>query len=150
MCRAVSALPDQKVREIPGHRDDLPEAHQSFLHAANDDGRTVASMRRGSARSSAAASAGSLANMLCQSTAPSYHRNMTKLLEQAIKVVRRLPADSQNEIARTILHLAGSDAEVELIDPAHLEAVLEGLAQAKRREFATDDEVEAAFRRFDR
>lgn len=75
---------------------------------------------------------------------------MTKLLEQAIKVVRRLPADSQNEIARTILHLAGSDAEVELIDPAHLEAVLEGLAQAKRREFATDDEVEAAFRRFDR
>jgi aspartyl/asparaginyl-tRNA synthetase len=29
-------------------------------------------------------------------------------------------------------------------------AVLEGLAQAKRREFATDDEVEAAFRRFDR
>jgi len=27
--------------------------------------------------------------------------------------------------------------------------VLEGLAQAKRRELATDDEVEAAFRRFD-
>ena len=88
--------------------------------------------------------------MFCQSTAPSYHRNMTKLLEQAIKAVRRLPADSQDEIARTILHLAGSDAEVELIDPAHLEAVLEGLAQAKRREFATDDEVEAAFHRFDR
>jgi len=36
------------------------------------------------------------------------------------------------------------------IDPAHLAAVLEGLARAKRREFATDDEVEAAFRRFDR
>jgi len=36
------------------------------------------------------------------------------------------------------------------IDPAHLPAVLEGLAQAKRRQFATDDEVEAAFRRFDR
>jgi hypothetical protein len=30
-----------------------------------------------------------------------------------------------------------------------LAAVLEGLAQAKRREFARDDEVEAAFRRFD-
>jgi hypothetical protein len=39
---------------------------------------------------------------------------------------------------------------VEPIDPAHLAAVLEGLTQAKRREFATDDEVEAAFRRFDR
>jgi predicted transcriptional regulator len=31
-----------------------------------------------------------------------------------------------------------------------LAAVLEGLAQAERREFATDDEVEATFRRFDR
>jgi hypothetical protein len=30
----------------------------------------------------------------------------------------------------------------------HLPAVLEGLTQAKRREFATDAEVEAAFRRF--
>ena len=29
-------------------------------------------------------------------------------------------------------------------------AVLEGLAQAQRREFASDSEVEAAFRRFDR
>ncbi|MBV8736173.1 MAG: hypothetical protein JO007_02735, partial [Alphaproteobacteria bacterium] len=46
-----------------------------------------------------------------------------------------------------ILHLAGSEVEAEPIDPAHLTAVLEGLAQAKRREFATDDEVEAAFRR---
>ena len=40
--------------------------------------------------------------------------------------------------------------EPEAIVPEHLPAVLEGLAQAKRREFATHDEVEAAFRRFDR
>jgi predicted transcriptional regulator len=57
---------------------------------------------------------------------------------------------SQDDIARAILHLAGSEVEVEPLDPAHLAAVLEGLAQAKRREFATDDEVGAAFRRFDR
>ena len=75
---------------------------------------------------------------------------MTKLLEQAIEAVRRLPADSQDEIARTILHLAENEVEAEPVDPAHLTMVLEGLAQAKRREFATDDEVEAAFRRFDR
>jgi len=75
---------------------------------------------------------------------------MTKLLEQAIEAVRRLPADSQHVIAPTILHLAGSEVEAEPVDPVHLAAVLEGLAQAKRREFATDDEVEAAFRRFDR
>ncbi|HEU0084577.1 MAG TPA: hypothetical protein VFQ87_17100 [Bradyrhizobium sp.] len=42
-----------------------------------------------------------------------------------------------------------NDDEPEAIDPADLPAVLEGLAQAKRREFATDAEVEAAFRRFE-
>ena len=75
---------------------------------------------------------------------------MTKLLEQAIRAVRQLPTDAQDEIARAILHLAGSELEAEPVDPAHLPGVLEGLAQAQRREFATDDEVEAAFRRFDR
>ncbi len=75
---------------------------------------------------------------------------MTKLLEQALEAVRRLPPDTQDEIARAMLNLAGNEGQPEEIDPAHLPAVLEGLAQAKRRQFATDDEVEAAFRRFDR
>jgi hypothetical protein len=75
---------------------------------------------------------------------------MTKLLEQALDAVRRLPADSQDEIARAILALAGRDeGDLEEIDPAHLPDVLESLAQAKRRQFGTDAEVEAAFRRFD-
>jgi hypothetical protein len=39
--------------------------------------------------------------------------------------------------------------EPDEIDPAHLRDVLASLEQAKRRQFATDDEVEAAFRRFD-
>jgi hypothetical protein len=39
--------------------------------------------------------------------------------------------------------------EPEEIDSAHLPAALEGLAQAKRRQFAADAEVEAAFRRFE-
>jgi len=75
---------------------------------------------------------------------------MTKLLEKALEAVRRLSPESQDEIARTILHLTAADKdELEKIDPAHLPDVLEGLAQAKRRQFATDAEVEAAFRRFD-
>ncbi|UPK01261.1 hypothetical protein [Bradyrhizobium sp. 170] len=51
---------------------------------------------------------------------------------------------------RRRLELAGARnlSEPEEIDPAHLPAVLEGLTQAKRRQFATDTEVEAAFRRF--
>jgi hypothetical protein len=74
---------------------------------------------------------------------------MTKLLEKALEAVRQLPPDAQDEIARTVLQLLGSEAQPEPIDPAHLPAVLEGLAQARRREFASDEEVEAAFRRFD-
>lgn len=75
---------------------------------------------------------------------------MTKLLEQALEAVTRLPPETQDEIARAMLRLAEGDGEPEEISATHLPAVLEGLAQAKRREFATDSEVEAAFRRFDR
>jgi len=64
--------------------------------------------------------------------------------------VRRLPPDSRDHIALAMLSLSGTDEEPEEIDPAHLPDVLEGLAQAKRREFASDAEVEAAFRRFER
>ena len=75
---------------------------------------------------------------------------MTKLLEQALKAVRRLPPESQDEIARAMLHLAEGEPEREPIAPDHLAAVLEGLAEAQRQEFASDAEVEAAFRRFDK
>jgi hypothetical protein len=74
---------------------------------------------------------------------------MTKLLEKALEAVRRLPPDSQDHIALAMLALTGNEGEPEEIDPAHLPAVLEGLAQARRRQFATDAEVEAAFRRFE-
>jgi hypothetical protein len=75
---------------------------------------------------------------------------MTRLLEKAVETVRQLPPDSQDEIARAMLTLAGDEGEPEEIDPAHLSDVLESLAQAKRREFASDVEVEATLRRFDR
>jgi hypothetical protein len=74
---------------------------------------------------------------------------MTKLLEQALEAVRHLPPDSQDEIARAMLRLAAGDGEPEAVDSAHLPAVLQGLSQAERRKFATDDQVEAAFRRFE-
>jgi hypothetical protein len=74
---------------------------------------------------------------------------MTKLLEKALEAARRLSSDGQDEIARAMLTLAGDEGEPEPIDPAHLPHVLQSLAQAQRRQFATDAEVEAAFRRFD-
>jgi predicted transcriptional regulator len=75
---------------------------------------------------------------------------MTKLLEKALEAVRQLPPASQDEIARAMLRLAAGEEVPEPIDAADLAAVLEGLAQARRGEFATDAEIEAAFRRFDR
>lgn len=75
---------------------------------------------------------------------------MTKLLEKALQAVRQLPADGQDEVARAMLALTGNAGEPEEIDPSHLPAVLEGLAQAHLRQFSSDSEVEAAFRRFER
>jgi hypothetical protein len=62
---------------------------------------------------------------------------MTKLLEKALEAVRRRTANGRAD-------------RPEDIDRAHLPAVLEGLVQATRRELATDAEVKAAFRRFER
>jgi DNA-binding transcriptional regulator YdaS (Cro superfamily) len=74
---------------------------------------------------------------------------MTKLLRQALEAVQKLPPESQDEIARAMLTLVGEEGAPEPIDPSHLPDVLEALAQARRQQFASDAEVEAAFRRFD-
>jgi hypothetical protein len=75
---------------------------------------------------------------------------MTKLLEHALETVRSLPPASQDAIARAMLALAqtGED-ELEDIDSAHLPDVLEGLAQARRRQFASEADVALAFSRFE-
>ncbi|MGD0192427.1 MAG: hypothetical protein ABSD74_16945 [Rhizomicrobium sp.] len=74
---------------------------------------------------------------------------MTKLMDEALERVRRLPAGDQDEIARAMLHLAEQDGAPEIVDPANLRAILEGLAQARHHEYANEAEVEAAFRKFD-
>jgi hypothetical protein len=74
---------------------------------------------------------------------------MTKLFEKALHAAQRLPAADQDEIAQLILSWMGDEGEPEEINAADLPGVLEGLAQAGRGEFASDEEVEAVFRRFD-
>ncbi|CAO4147339.1 hypothetical protein [Methylorubrum aminovorans] len=74
---------------------------------------------------------------------------MTKLLEQAVETVRRLPAADQDTIAEAMLGLARVGA-AEDIDPEHLEDVLAGLAEIERGELASTEEIEAAFRSFER
>lgn len=66
---------------------------------------------------------------------------MRHTIEDAIEALRRLSPARQEELADYIVQLASDDREPEAIDPAHLPAVLEGLEQARRRQFADPSRV---------
>jgi hypothetical protein len=68
---------------------------------------------------------------------------MTKLLEQAVEAVRRLPAETQDELAHILLQLAGEDQPVVQLSADEEASFDESLAQADRGEFATDVQVRA-------
>ena len=74
---------------------------------------------------------------------------MTKLLEEALDAVRALPDDAQDAIARVMMLAIPNDDEPEDIPAEHLAAVMEGLAQAERGEFASDAQVAEVWKRFD-
>ena len=73
---------------------------------------------------------------------------MTKLLTTATDVVGRLSDEQQDDIARTMLGLAELYADPASTNPDHVDAIREGLAQVRAGEFATEEEVTAAFARF--
>jgi hypothetical protein len=71
---------------------------------------------------------------------------MTKLLEQALKAVRVLPPDEQDDIARIILQLAGDEEGTPVaLSPDEQRAISESKAAAARGEFATDEQVRAVW-----
>ncbi len=74
---------------------------------------------------------------------------MTELLEQALEAIRRAPPRIQDEIAKFMLDMIDEGEERE-IPAEHLAAVQEGESQAARGEFATDEQVAATFRNFER
>jgi hypothetical protein len=71
---------------------------------------------------------------------------MTELLNKALDAARNLPPAAQDDIARVILRLAGADDEVPIpLTPEEKAAVAASKRAAARDEFATDDEVRAAW-----
>jgi hypothetical protein len=71
---------------------------------------------------------------------------MTKLLDEALEAVRRLPSGEQDDIARVIMQLAGFDPPVPVIlSPQEREAIARSKAAADRGEFATDEQVRAVW-----
>lgn len=71
---------------------------------------------------------------------------MTKLLDQAVEVARRLSPDEQDDIARAIMRLAGADDASPLpLTSEERSALAKSKAAAERGEFATDEEVRAVW-----
>ena len=68
---------------------------------------------------------------------------MTRLLEQAIETVSTLPDDTQDELARILLQLAGVKQPPYELTPEEEADLDASLAEAERGEFATDEEVRA-------
>ena len=75
---------------------------------------------------------------------------MTNLMEKALAAVRRWPASRQDEAAELLLALDRLGEGSYVASDEELAAIDEALAQVQRGEFATDEEVEAAFARFRR
>ncbi len=77
-----------------------------------------------------------------------YISDMTDLMEKALAAVSRWPRDRQDEAAEMLLALDRIGGAPYIASKEELTAIDEALAQAKRGEFASDAEVEAAFARF--
>jgi hypothetical protein len=76
---------------------------------------------------------------------------MTRLLEHAIAAARNLPSDAQDDIARVILRLTGTDDENAPVPLSTDErAAIDGSkAAAAHGEFATDEQVRTVWSRHD-
>jgi hypothetical protein len=72
---------------------------------------------------------------------------MTKLLERAIEQMRKLPVQDQDALANALPSLTGETTTVILLDDDTRAAVEEGLAQARRGDFVSDEEVAKADKR---
>jgi hypothetical protein len=71
---------------------------------------------------------------------------MTKLLERALKAARSLSPDAQDDIARVVLRLAGTDEEPPVtLSPEERKAIADSQAAAGRGDFATDEQVRAVW-----
>ena len=72
---------------------------------------------------------------------------MTKMLEEAIKKVSELPESDQDEAAEILLSVASKRAGPVALDDETRAAIREGREQARRGEFASDDDMAAFFKR---
>ena len=74
---------------------------------------------------------------------------MTKILENAIAKARALPDEEQDVIGAVLLALTEEEwAPIGELDDETRAAIREGLEQAKRGEFASEEDIKAVWQRF--
>ncbi|PSJ64388.1 hypothetical protein [Kumtagia ephedrae] len=73
---------------------------------------------------------------------------MTQLFDRAVEAARNLPASVQDDIARLVLELAGEEQPPVQLTGEEEASLSESLAQAARREFASEDEVRAIWAKY--
>ncbi len=72
---------------------------------------------------------------------------MTKLLDEAIEKLRKLPGAVQDDAAQMLFSLAAMQNGLVELDEETLAAVRKGLEQARRGEFVSDEDMQAFFER---
>ncbi len=73
---------------------------------------------------------------------------MTQLLEKAFSRVRSLSHETQDELARVLLRLAGDQDEVYIVSDEEDADLASAEAEVERGELATDAETETIFAKY--
>ena len=68
---------------------------------------------------------------------------MTELLERAVEILRGLPPETQDALARILLQWAENDPSIVWLTPGEEESSRASSLEPKPGEFATDDEIRA-------
>ena len=72
---------------------------------------------------------------------------MTKLLDEAIEKIREMPEADQELAAEVLLNIAAKKHEPIPLDEETRAAIRQGIEQANRGEFVSDEEMVAFFAR---
>jgi predicted transcriptional regulator len=72
---------------------------------------------------------------------------MMKVLEVAIEKIKKLPEDRQAYVAEVLEQIAAAGGDVFAVPDDHRAAVLEGLGQAERGEFVSDEDMAALWKK---
>lgn len=80
---------------------------------------------------------------------PGYDPRVTRLFEEAIATVARLPDSQQDVLARVLLQLAGVEQPPVILTAEEHADLDEAEAEIERGELATADEVRAMWEKYD-